>query len=265
MKDGFAATRHGRLHYLEAGSGRPVILLHSNGNSAYEYEELISLLAAHCRVIAWDQPGHGDSEPTGRHFTVEDFSDAVVALMDALGLPAASVMGSSIGGAIAADLGTRRGARIDKLFIVEAPVRTPQEWAKGWANTEKNYAFATQTAEQVAARMRRVDDKLLARWSIDRNKAGRWAMLDVMWALREYDVRAAMPKIGFIGRPGFRFTPTSASWLHAVERFARSIRSPTSRPLSTASSPKPHPIPNPSSRPPIPGASSPLSNAGSRR
>jgi pimeloyl-ACP methyl ester carboxylesterase len=195
MRDGFAATRHGRLHYLEAGSGRPVILLHSNGNSAYEYEELISLLAAHCRVIAWDQPGHGDLEPTGRHFTVEDFSDAVVSFMDALELSAASVMGSSIGGAIAADLGARHGARVDKLLIVEAPVRTPEEWAKGWANTEKNYAFATQTAQQVAARMRRVDDKLLERWNIDRNKAGPWAMLDVMWALREYDVRAAMSKI----------------------------------------------------------------------
>src|ERR1700730_9106966 len=98
MKDGFVKTRHGRLHYLEAGSGRPVILLHSNGNSAYEYDELIKLLSAHSRVIAWDQPGHGDSEPTGRHFTVEDFGDAVISFMDALGLGTASAMGSSIGG-----------------------------------------------------------------------------------------------------------------------------------------------------------------------
>jgi 3-oxoadipate enol-lactonase len=195
MNDGFAKTRHGRLHYLEAGSGRPLILLHSNGNSAYEYDELIRLMSAHSRVIAWDQPGHGDSEPTGRHFTVEDFADAVISLMDALGLQTASVMGSSIGGAIAADLGARHGTRIDRLFIVEAPVRTPEDWAKGWANTEKNYAFPTQTAQQVAARMRNVSDALLERWNIDRNKAGTWAMLDVMWALREYDVRAAMAKI----------------------------------------------------------------------
>jgi 3-oxoadipate enol-lactonase len=195
MKDGFAKTPHGRLHYLEAGSGRPVILLHSNGNSAYEYDELIKLLAPHSRVIAWDQPGHGDSEPTRRHVTVEEFADAVIALMDGLGLETASVMGSSIGGAIAADLGARHGARIDRLFIVEAPVRTPDEWAKGWANTERNYAFPTQTAQQLATRVRRVTDALLERWNIDRNKAGSWAMLDVMWALREYDVRAAMPNI----------------------------------------------------------------------
>jgi 3-oxoadipate enol-lactonase len=195
MKDGFAKTRHGRLHYLEAGSGRPIILLHSNGNSAYEYEDLATLLSAHGRVIAWDQPGHGDSEPVTRHTTVEDFGDAVIGLMDALGLEKASVMGSSIGGAIAADLGARHAGRIDRLFVVEAPVRTAEEWAKGWANTEKSYAFATQTAQQVGARMRRVTDALLERWNIDRNKAGTWAMLDVMWALREYDVRAAMPKI----------------------------------------------------------------------
>jgi 3-oxoadipate enol-lactonase len=195
MKDGFANTKHGRLHYLEAGSGRPLILLHSNGNSAYEYDELIKLIAPRARVIAWDQPGHGDSEPIARHTRVEEYADAVVALMDALGLATASVMGSSIGGAIAADLGARHAARIEKLFVVEAPVRTADEWAKGWPSTEKNYAFTAQTAQQVAARMRHVTDGLLERWNIDRNKAGPWAMLDVMWALREYDVRAAMAKI----------------------------------------------------------------------
>src|SRR5207302_9846805 len=120
---------------------------------------------------------------------------AGVAFMDGLGLDKASVMGSSIGGAITADLGARHGARIDKLFIVEAPARGAEEWARNWLTTEKNYSFPTQTAEQLAPRLRNVTAPLLERWNIDRNKAGAWAMLDVMWALREYDVLAAMPKI----------------------------------------------------------------------
>jgi len=195
MRDGFVSTPHGRLHYLEAGSGRPIVLLHTNGNSAYEYEDLIKILAADNRVIAWDQPGHGDSDRITRHYSVEDYGDAAIAFMQALGLPRASVLGASIGGAIAADLGARHGSHIDKLFIVEAPVRTPDEWASRWQSTEQNYCFPTQTAPQLAPRLRKVNDPLLERWNIDRNKAGAWAMLDVMWALRDYDVRAAMPKI----------------------------------------------------------------------
>jgi pimeloyl-ACP methyl ester carboxylesterase len=41
MKDGFARTAHGRIHYLEAGSGAPLVLLHSNGASAWQYEHVI--------------------------------------------------------------------------------------------------------------------------------------------------------------------------------------------------------------------------------
>jgi 3-oxoadipate enol-lactonase len=195
MKDGFVKTSHGRLHYLEAGAGRPVLLLHSNGNSAYEYEDLIKILATNNRVIAWDQPGHGDSEPIARHYSVEDFGDAVIAFMDAAGLKSASVLGSSIGGGITVDLGARHAARIDSLFIVECPVRTQEQWAAGWLNTEKNYSFPTQTAAQLAPRLRKVTDPLLERWNIDRNKAGAWAMMDVMWALRLYDVQTAMTKV----------------------------------------------------------------------
>jgi pimeloyl-ACP methyl ester carboxylesterase len=195
MRDGFTSTRHGRIHFLEAGSGRPIFLLHSNGNSAYEYEDVMKILAARNRVIAWDQPGHGDSDRITRHHSVEDYSDAVVDCMQSLGLARASVLGASIGGAIATDLGARHAACIDRLFIVEAPVRTPEEWASRWLSTEQNYCFPTQSAQQLAPRLRKVTDQLLERWNLDRNKAGAWTMLDVMWALRDYDVRTAMAKV----------------------------------------------------------------------
>ena len=195
MKDGFAATAHGRIHYLEAGSGKPIILLQSNGNSAYEYDEVIPLLAKRHHVIAWDQPGQGDSDPISRHYAVEDYGDAVIALMDALGLKTASVLGSSIGGSITVDLGARHANRIDRLFIVEAPVRSPEQWAEGWLNTELLWTQLSQTHAQVAARLRNLTEPMLQRWNIDRVKAGAWTMVDVMWAIRLFDVNAAMRKV----------------------------------------------------------------------
>ncbi len=66
--DHFVDTRLGRLHYLEAGYGPALILAHSNGASAYEYEFVIDELARRYRVIAWDMPGQGDSDNPLRFF-----------------------------------------------------------------------------------------------------------------------------------------------------------------------------------------------------
>jgi pimeloyl-ACP methyl ester carboxylesterase len=196
MKDGFVQTaKHGEIHYLEAGSGAPLILLHSNGGSAYEWEHCIDELGAKYHVYAWDMPGHGDSDPLTRHKSVEGYAEAVVEMMEALGLKKASVAGCSIGGGICVQLGAHHAERIDHLFIVESPFRTPEEWLKMWPATELNYSVATQPFEKVAPRLNTVMPDVLTRWNIDRNKAGTKAMLDVMWALRRYDIAANVKKV----------------------------------------------------------------------
>jgi 3-oxoadipate enol-lactonase len=195
MQDRFSATKFGRIHTLSAGGGAPLLLLHSNGGSAYEYEHVIDDLARRYRVIAWDMPGQGDSDPLNRHHSVEDYAEAVVVLMDALEIPKATVLGASIGGAICVALGARHASRIDRLFIVECPFRSPEEWLKNWPNTEANYAPATQTMEKITPRFRTVSPELLQRWNIDRAKAGAKTCLSVMWALREYDIGRDVPSV----------------------------------------------------------------------
>ena len=195
-QDKFADTPHGRIHYLEAGAGDDVmILLHSNGGSAYEYEDVIDGMAAQYRVLAWDMPGHGDSEPITKHYSVAMYADAVVSFMDAVGAATASVLGSSIGGAICVALGARHAERIDVLYPTETPTRSAEVWSNSWPTIEKNYSNPVQSFEQVAPRFRHVNTHHMDRWNIDRQKAGAWTMLDVMWALREYDVFADIPKI----------------------------------------------------------------------
>lgn len=196
MKDGFAATAHGRIHYLEAGAGDPVILIHSNGCSAHEYAPAMERMAARVRVIAMDLPGHGDSDPIARHYAIDDYADALVALMDALGLATASAGGSSVGGTISVALGSRHGARIPHLFVIEAPTRSYAEWAAAWPEVEGNFGLPTQTRAQLEPRLTcEVTDELLARWNIDRNKTGAHTLMDAMWAIREYDVLAHVPRI----------------------------------------------------------------------
>ena len=196
MKDCIVrAGDHGRTHYLDAGSGPIVILMHSNGNSAYEYEDMLPILSASHRVLAVDYPGHGDSEQLRRHYSVGDYADFIVAFMDALHVSSASILGSSIGGAVAVDLGVRYSDRIEKLFVVESPIRTPEQWTERWLTTEKGYGTVVQSFDQVRPRLRNLTDAIFERWNIDRSKAGSWAMMSVMWALREYDVLENIPKI----------------------------------------------------------------------
>jgi pimeloyl-ACP methyl ester carboxylesterase len=186
---------HGRQHYKEGGSGEPLILIHTNGASAWQYAEVFPLLLTGMRVIAWDMPGHGDSDPIQRHYSVEDYADALNGFMEALGIISAHVCGCSIGGSICVAFASRYPHRTRSTVIVETPFRTDAEWAANWMHVESNFGLPTQTAQQMAERVAKVDDNRLARWNIDRNKAGARTMVDVMWAIRGFDVGSAAKAI----------------------------------------------------------------------
>ena len=64
-----------------------------------------------------------------------------------------------------------------------------------WAHVEGNFGLPTQTEQQMGERVAKVDDARLTRWNIDRNKAGARTMVDVMWAIRQFDVGAAAQAI----------------------------------------------------------------------
>lgn len=190
MQDRFATIARGRVHYLHAGSGPALVLLHSNGGSAYDFEAVTERLAASFELFVWDMPGQGDSGPLSQHLDVRDYASDVVEFMDAVGLARASVAGVSIGGAICVALGAHHSDRIDQLVIVESPFRTPAEWAAHWPRIEANFGQPVQSRAAVEPRFNSIDDAFITRWNIDRSKAGAKTMMGVMWALREYDTAA---------------------------------------------------------------------------
>jgi pimeloyl-ACP methyl ester carboxylesterase len=196
VNDRFVAVHgYGRQHFKEAGSGEPLILIHTNGASAWQYAEVFPLLLTRMHVLAWDMPGHGDSDPIGRHYSVEDYADALNGFMEAVGLQSAHVCGCSIGGSICVAFAARYARRTRSTVIVETPFRTDAEWGAAWANVEANFGIPTQTQAQMGERVAKVDEARIARWNIDRNKAGARTMVDVMWAIRGFDVGAAAKAI----------------------------------------------------------------------
>ncbi|MQA87539.1 MAG: alpha/beta fold hydrolase [Streptosporangiales bacterium] len=220
MVDGFVATSFGRIHYVRSGHGEPLLLLHSNGNSVYEFEDVIPRLEDAYDTIAWDMPGQGDSDPAVRHLTIDDYAGCVVEVMDGLGIDDAFVAGTSIGGFVCASLATRHAARMKAVALIETMFRSESEWAENWGMVEANFGLPTQSIEKVQARINRVTPEFLERWNIDRNKAGAWSMMSVMWAIREYDIGSAARRISI---PALLMFGTKGPTIATMDQFRAAV------------------------------------------
>lgn len=103
-----------RVHAHVAGEGPPVILLHGASGTARDFTfGLVDRLAPHYRVIAFDRPGHGHSDPL--HPRGESPAEQVAQLdaaAEALGIGPAVVVGQSYGGAVALSWALERPARV---------------------------------------------------------------------------------------------------------------------------------------------------------
>lgn len=117
------ATADGVRHVVEAGEGPPVLLLHgANGTSSDFSEELITALAGEFRVVVVDRPGHGHSARShaGR-LDLAGEARATIALLDALELPGALLLGHSYGAAVALRAALDAPARVGGVLAV-API-----------------------------------------------------------------------------------------------------------------------------------------------
>jgi pimeloyl-ACP methyl ester carboxylesterase len=95
------------IHYAVYGAGSPVILLHGGLANADYWGHQIEALKAHHRVIVMDSRGHGRTTRDARPYGYDLMADDVVALMDALKIPKADIVGWSDGAILGLDLAIR--------------------------------------------------------------------------------------------------------------------------------------------------------------
>ena len=107
-----------RMAYTDVGQGEPVVLLHGIPTWSFLYADVIGLLEPHCRVIAPDFLGHGWSDRRDRFDrSLLAQTDAVLALLDALGIERATVVGHDTGGGVALILGIEHPDRVERLVL----------------------------------------------------------------------------------------------------------------------------------------------------
>jgi pimeloyl-ACP methyl ester carboxylesterase len=127
-----------------------VILLHGFGSSLLTWDDWAPRLSEHHRVVRFDLPGSGLSDPD----STGDYTDArtmtlMIALMDRLGIQRASIVGNSIGGRIAWTFAAAHPERVDRLVLI---------------SVSRARGSSTARSRRSASRSRRCDSCCRSRW-----------------------------------------------------------------------------------------------------
>lgn len=119
-----------RVHYRCAGAGPPLLMVHQSPRSSAEYIPLIERWAEHFTIYAPDTPGFGDSEPLPHDRPeCEDYADAVIAFLDALGLGHVAAYGFHSGAIILVTAARRAPERFSGIACGGYAVWTEAEKA----------------------------------------------------------------------------------------------------------------------------------------
>ena len=120
FEERFLELHGGRLRYLVAGEGEPVLLVHGLGGAAGNWVAVAPLLLAGRRLLVPELPGHGDSSPLAAAPSLNPYADALASLLEHERAAPAAVVGHSLGGAIALRVAIRRPETVRALVLAGA-------------------------------------------------------------------------------------------------------------------------------------------------
>ena len=129
-----------RIYFEEAGTGIPLVCLHTAGADGRQYRHLMAdpAVTEHFRVLAFDLPWHGKSTPPpGWHeeeyrLTAAAYTEAIRTFCAALELDRPVALGCSIGGRIVLDLAIHHAGEFRALIGLEAAAYQPPWYDMGW-------------------------------------------------------------------------------------------------------------------------------------
>lgn len=112
-----------KIHYLEAGKGEPLILIHGGGSTSSEWLNIIEPLSRSFRLLVVDRPGCGLTDKINyRGVNIKESAvNFIGSFMDSLGIKKAFFMGQSMGGFFSICFALKHPERVNKLLLIGAP------------------------------------------------------------------------------------------------------------------------------------------------
>ena len=138
-------------HFIEKGSGEPLILLHGNGENCGYFKKQLDVFAERYHVYALDTRGHGETPRGGAPFTIRQFAEDLLGFMDAQGIERAHILGFSDGGNIA------------MVFAMEHPERVARLILNGANLTSRGVKLSTQLPIELGYRIAKLSGSAQAR------------------------------------------------------------------------------------------------------
>ena len=155
-----------KIRYFEVGTSKEtLLLLHGLGASAERWQEVIPLFAKKFRVIVPDLIGFGYSDKPMVDYTTDYFAEFVSKFVDEIGIKKMSIIGSSLGGQIAAESMINYDVNVKKLVLVSpsgvmkhsTPALNAYISAALYPNTD-----SALNAFQVMSGRKKIDEKIVS-------------------------------------------------------------------------------------------------------
>ncbi len=109
-----------QAHYLKAGSGPPVVLIHGGASDSRDWEGTMAALSHRYSLYAPDLIGFGLSDRNKDGYYLSDFSDFILGFMETLGLEHPVLVGHSFGGRLCLEIALRYPEKVRKLVLLDA-------------------------------------------------------------------------------------------------------------------------------------------------
>lgn len=117
-----------RVHYLKAGRGAPVILLHGGASDSRDWLPTMDALADRFTFYAPDLIGFGQSARDDKGYYLGDFSDFVLGFIAELQLRQPSLVGHSFGARVCLDAALKKQDKIGRLVLADASGLAKMNW-----------------------------------------------------------------------------------------------------------------------------------------
>jgi haloalkane dehalogenase len=250
----FVEVLGSRMHYVEAGTGDPVLFLHGNPTSSYLWRNVMPHLVADARCIAVDLIGMGQSDKPDLEYRLEDHVRYVDGFIEALGLERITLVMHDWGSALGFHYARRHEANVKGVAFMEAVVRplTWEDWPGsvrdlfrqfrtpevGWDLIVNQHVFVERVlpgaiqrdlteTEMDAYRAPYLDPpsrKPLWRWSNEIPLDGEPAdVADVVQAYADWLQRSDVPKLLLYATPGAILRVDMVTWCREHIRSLTSV------------------------------------------
>jgi pimeloyl-ACP methyl ester carboxylesterase len=108
-----------RAHYLKAGNGAPVVLVHGGASDSRDWRPIMAQYSDRFSFYAPDLPGFGESDRDPKGYYLGDYTDFLLGFIDLLKLEKPALVGHSFGGRVSLDVALQTPDNIGKIILID--------------------------------------------------------------------------------------------------------------------------------------------------